>query len=545
MLYHVTIAALAVSVIAGNTVTSGKSQNNTVVFNTTCNGANYVYQHLAGYGYIPYSAIDSHKDTIGGIGSSAAIEKKSWKKIGKDKYTGFLWTLPDRGFNVIGTINYQPRVHKYKITFDASVKTGTPSNGNVKLDYQESVYFTDPNGVPMTGLDASFSPPGVHATFAGFPDLPVVTYTGDGFGGNGTGGTRVPLDSEGLKLADDGSFWVSDEYGPYLYKFNSNGKMIDAIRPPNALIPLRNGTESFSADSPPVYDLSLHPIPSDPTSGRQNNQGFEGLTASPDGKTVYTLIQSALRQDGGRGGSSNRYYARFLAYDVSTKPIKPKAEYVVRLPVDSTGRTAAQSEIHYISDTQFFVLARDSNRGSGQTDTKSLYRHADVFDISKATNILGKYDDFNQSIVTNVTTAALKGNITAAAYCTFLDYNVNSELNKFGLHNGGAQDFGLLNEKWESFALVPVDPDRQHYGKGNGSKTSDEYFLFTLSDNDFRALDGKFADIWENRTEKKKLTCPLVYVNGGKTVLHDTVNLNNQLLVFKVTLPSNAKPLVG
>jgi hypothetical protein len=36
-----------------------------------------------------------------------------------------------------------------------------------------------------------------------------------------------------------------------------------------------------------------------------------------------------------------------------------------------------------------------------------------------------------------------------------------------------------------------------------------------------------------------------VYVNSGKTLLHDTVNLNNQLLVFKITLPKNSKPLIG
>jgi hypothetical protein len=402
-------------------------------------------------------------------------------------------------------------VHKYKITFDASVKTGTPSNGNVKLEYKESVYLTDPKGEPMTGLDGSFTLLGTHATFAGFPDLPVTKYTGDGFGNNGTSGTRVPLDPEGLVLNDDGSFWISDEYGPYIYKFNSKGKMIDAIRPPNAFIPQRNGSESFSADSPPAYSPSLHPIPADPTSGRQNNQGLEGLTASPDGKTVYAMMQSALRQDGGRGGSSNRYYARFLAYDVSKKSIKPKAEYVVRLPVDKANRTAAQSEIHYISDSQFFLLSRDSAKGAGQTDPLSTYRHADVIDISKATNILGKYDDFNQSIVTNVTTAVLKSNITTAQYCSFIDFNINSELSKFGLHNGGAQDFGLLNEKWESFALLPVDANSGHGRKvrrgGSGrhdddeddrwdqgdkdNKDGDDYFLFTLSDNDFRGIDGE------------------------------------------------------
>jgi hypothetical protein len=36
---------------------------------------------------------------------------------------------------------------------------------------------------------------------------------GDGFGNNGTGGARVALDTEGLVLGDDDTYWISDEYG--------------------------------------------------------------------------------------------------------------------------------------------------------------------------------------------------------------------------------------------------------------------------------------------------------------------------------------------
>jgi hypothetical protein len=95
MRYHFTIVALAASVVATPTT----AKNTTVVApvtNTTCNGKSYIYQNLAGYGYVPYNTVDSKKDTIGGIGSSASIEKKSWKKTGKDKYSGLLWGLPGK-----------------------------------------------------------------------------------------------------------------------------------------------------------------------------------------------------------------------------------------------------------------------------------------------------------------------------------------------------------------------------------------------------------------------------------------------------------------
>lgn len=84
--------------------------------------------------------------------------------------------------------------------------------------------------------------------------------------------------------------------------------------------------------------------------------------------------------------------------------------------------------------------------------------------------------------------------ISPAQVCPFIDYNINSELNKFKaangdvIHNGGTDNLGLLNEKWESIALVPVNNDQ---GKGRDEK--DEYYLITVSDNDFITSNGTFV----------------------------------------------------
>ena len=74
----------------------------TAVNTTTCNGKTYVYEELAGYGFLPSNARDKEGDTLGGIGSSIAIDKNSWKKSG-NSYTGTLYALPDRGWNVRGS----------------------------------------------------------------------------------------------------------------------------------------------------------------------------------------------------------------------------------------------------------------------------------------------------------------------------------------------------------------------------------------------------------------------------------------------------------
>ena len=138
---------------------------------------------------------------------------------------------------------------------------------------------------------------------------------------------------------------------------------------------------------------------------------------------------------------------------------------------------------HSRGNGPFDVPARDSGSGHGQSSSLSIYRHADIFDISTssgATDILSATNDATTGSIAS-STGVLKAGIKAAGYCTFLDFNVNAQLGRFGLHNGGAQDATLLNEKWESLALVPVD--------GNNG-TDGEWFLFSFSDNDFITQDG-------------------------------------------------------
>lgn len=121
---------------------------------------------------------------------------------------------------------------------------------------------------------------------------------------NGTTSKHVAVDSEGLVINDDGTFWVSDEYGPYVWLFDSNGTIISAIRPPEAIIPKRNGSDSFSADSPPAYedDGSGDDVtPADNPTGRDNNHGqchrpsSPGTEAEEHGR-AYTNTADRLRR---------------------------------------------------------------------------------------------------------------------------------------------------------------------------------------------------------------------------------------------------------
>ncbi|PIG87044.1 hypothetical protein AARAC_004296 [Aspergillus arachidicola] len=359
-----------------------------------------------------------------------------------------LWAAPDRGWNTEGTLNYQFRICKFSILMDPvpDPSGNNSSRPNIRLNYLDTILLTGPDGVPTTSPDPDATE---FIQLDGFPPLPRATYEGDGFGCPG---------------------------------FSEQGKMIHALQPPPAFLPLRNGTLSFSGPEPLMFQRDRVPTPLNPTTGRANNQGFEGLTASPDGKIIYAMMQSAVNQEGGPK-KRFRTQACLLEYDISGQNPALSHEDVVTLPLYDTGdklKATTQSEIHQLSNGHFLVLARDSGFGRGEEETESKYRHVDIMSIDRATDIAsGEHDRVNGSIASDK--GVLDHNLTNATYCAFLDFNIESELRKFGLHNGGQQDDLPLNEKWESLSLVPID---QVDSNGNP-----EYFLFSFSDNDFKTQD--------------------------------------------------------
>ena len=67
---------------------------------TTCDGEQYTYQELAGYGFVPSDARDKFGDTLGGYGSAIAMDRRQWRKVRDGLYTGIVYAIPDRGWCV-------------------------------------------------------------------------------------------------------------------------------------------------------------------------------------------------------------------------------------------------------------------------------------------------------------------------------------------------------------------------------------------------------------------------------------------------------------
>ncbi|KAG8884668.1 hypothetical protein FRB98_002268 [Tulasnella sp. 332] len=437
--------------------------------------SSYVSKGMVAFGLIPSNATDSTGTTIGGIGSAIAIKRGTWARSADGKsYSGCFIVQPDRGYNVVQTVDFEGRQHEFAFTLQPYNGTTplsfTAAQQTLSLTYNGTKLYTERAGKATTGLDAL----DVRPVNGSDPIIPVPSVKTK---------NNLSLDAEGLVLNSDGSFFVGDEYGAYLYKFNADGSLNYVIQPPPAVIPMLNGVVNFTSAT-------------SPDTGRQTNK------ASPDGTKLYGMLQAALMQDSDDGDSDN--YVRLFEWDVSLSPANLTGEWVVPLPQTSKGKTITQNEIHYLDGSKFLVLTRD-DFGNGDTTTTSTYKSIDYFDITSATNIAGsKYDATDDGVAPG---GDLHGKVIPAVYTPFLSMISSTQLSRFGLHNGGSINSTLIDGKWESLALAPaLDP-----------QNPDDYFLFTAADNDFITLDGVMA--------------------GQSYSASYGSNVDNQFMVYLVTLP--------
>ena len=319
--------------------------------------------------------------------------------------------------------------------------------------------------------------------------MPYVTnYTGQGTPApNSTFNdiNRLALDSEALILKPDGSGYIGDEYGANIYYFNANKQIVGAIAPPAAMQPhLPAGTLNFQSTATPA-------------DGRRNNQGFEGVSLSPDGTRLFALLQSSTRQDSDAANNQNAKQTRLLTYDVSggATPTTPIAEYALTLPTfrlngsgGAVDRTAAQSEVVSLDNNRFLVLSRDGNGLGNSLSNPSMYKSVLLVDTSVGdpTNLVN--DAAANAAGGKITSApgVLNPGITALGWTEAVNILNSSQLSKFNidLDTGVNQVTKLtLGEKWEGMALVSA----------NDPSNPNDYFLFIANDNDFLTSDGKMV----------------------------------------------------
>ncbi|MBW4599360.1 MAG: esterase-like activity of phytase family protein [Calothrix sp. FI2-JRJ7] len=246
--------------------------------------------------------------------------------------------------------NFTPEL----INFEVNQNTGEISITNrTQLLRQDGV-------TPLTGL------PNIQAGARG------TAYTDEvGIDLNGNVLKNDPLgaDLEGIVVAENGDYWMVDEYRPAIYNFDRNGRLIDRF------IPAGDATDASKNDG------TFYGTPSLPAvyAQRRNNRGFEAVAL--DGNKLYAFIQSAIDNpdDGNDTVSRSSNNLRILEFDIVSK--KVTGEYLYLL--DNVTTADKIGDAVSLGNGKFAVVERDDN--SDVNAKKLIYQ----IDLAGATNING------------------------------------------------------------------------------------------------------------------------------------------------------------
>ena len=290
----------------------------------------------------------------GGFGSAVAADPKD---------PSVFYLLTDRGPNVAGTIansiiigkpDFDPQIGKFRLKDN-------------KLVLEQTIELKNAAGVKLNGLP---NPAGMGATGEVPYDL----------SGTQLNPSADGIDSEGLALASDGSFWISDEYGPHIVHFDATGRTIERINP--------FGSGTGGRKIPLVF------------AKRKANRGMEGLTITPDGKTLVGIMQSPMYNPT-KAAANNSLVLRILTFDIATGATK---QYIYLM--ENASLTGC-SEILAVNATTFLTIERDGNYGGAPTNPATFKKIFKV-DLANATDVSDAANGATGKLYTGKTVEELK-----------------------------------------------------------------------------------------------------------------------------------------
>jgi len=141
------------------------------------------------------------------------------------------------------------------------------------------------------------------------------------------------LDGEGLVALKDGTFWVSDEYGPHIVHFDRDGVEITRIN-------------AFKDDTRALLHLPAV------FQHRRANRGMEGLAITPDQTTLVGIMQSSMKNPNKAAQKGD--LTRIVSVNLTNGETE---QYLYRQEKAEN----ANSEIAVLTANKFLVIERDGS----------------------------------------------------------------------------------------------------------------------------------------------------------------------------------------
>jgi hypothetical protein len=234
----------------------------------------------------------------------------------KSMQDGTFWTLSDNGFGSKANSS-DAMLFLHQVKFDWN--TG-------KVDVVKNVFLSDPDKkapfpIVLEGAEKRYL-------------------------------TGADFDIESVQPVADG-FWIGDEFGPYILKFDTEGRLTDVVAT------VVDGKPVLSPDNP-LLAVPANPAAKMPVFNLKRSGGFEGLAMSKDGSKFYGLLEGALYQDDGKMETVDGHTAiRVIEFDTASKSWTGRNWLY---PFEDKG--ASIGDFNMLDDATALVIERDNGAGT-------------------------------------------------------------------------------------------------------------------------------------------------------------------------------------
>ena len=180
-------------------------------------------------------------------------------------------------------------------------------------------------------------------------------------------------DVEGIVVAENGDYWMVDEYRPAIYHFDINGKLLDRFIP--------KGTATAPDPDQPAGTYGTEVLP-EVYAQRRSNRGFEAIAL--EGNKLYAFIQSAIDNPDDANDTASRASRnlRILEFDTVTKQVTGEYLYLLdNITGSGNAKTDKIGDAVSLGNRKFAVVERDDIATSASN--KLIYQ----IDLAAATNI--------------------------------------------------------------------------------------------------------------------------------------------------------------
>lgn len=184
--------------------------------------------------------------------------------------------------------------------------------------------------------------------------------------------TGADFDPESFQFAGD-ALWIGDEFGPWLIKFDRQGKVLAVF---DTLV---DGQPVRSPDHPA---LTTPAAPGGTVDFQlRRSKGFEGMVASPDGRMLYALLEGPLWDPAAKAPEQmdGKPYLRVLEFDVARERWTGRHwKYVLEAGHHAIG------DFNMIDASTALVIERDNGEGTADKACPEGQRRPDCFhDLAK------------------------------------------------------------------------------------------------------------------------------------------------------------------